>query len=382
MNPDVILHQQWVGLTLLLALVGIAWLNRRFCPVLDDFPPQPGGPRISILVPARNEAENIATCVHSLMEQRYPNLEVIVLDDESEDETPHVLQALQRQYPTLRVLTGRPLPAGWMGKNWACHQLAQNASGEYLLFTDGDTVHHPDCAARTIAIAETLKADLLTGLPDQRSGSWGEHFVLPFLRWGLTTLVPHFLAKRLPWPGLTVGVGQFLIFRREAYDRLGGHRAVRGAVVEDVMLARRAQAADLRVIFADLRGWVACRMYHDWRSVVQGFTKNMYAFFGAPLPMYLFAWLWMWWLFVFPMAGLLLAALDMPLPGFQPRLAWAAMLLSWFLWAEHGREPDTPWAVTLLYPVTVTLFVLIALRSAWVTVLRRPLVWKGRLISP
>ena len=199
-------------------------------------------PRVSVLVPARNEEANIERCVASLLAQDYPDFEVLVLDDESTDGTGCILARLAAADPRLRVLSGRPLEAGWRGKNWACAQLAAQANGELLFFTDADTHHQPQTlrAFATALIGEG--ADLLGGFPRQEVETLGEQFIVPFFSWVVYCFTPLALGYRLRFPALSTAVGQALLFRRAAYEGIGGHRAVRAAIVEDLALARQIKA--------------------------------------------------------------------------------------------------------------------------------------------
>jgi chlorobactene glucosyltransferase len=145
-------------------------------------------PMVSILVPARNEARNIARCVNSLLAQDYPSFELIVYDDQSSDATREILAGIASQQPGLKVVVGGPLPEGRMGKGWACSQLARQASGELLLFTDADTQHHPQTLRRIVTVLNGEAADLLSGFPCQKMASWGERLLVPFFSWAVYCL--------------------------------------------------------------------------------------------------------------------------------------------------------------------------------------------------
>ena len=205
-----------------------------------------------MLVPARNEARRIEPCLRSLLAQDYPNYEVIVLDDHSEDDTARVVLDLglaRAPTSTRRLIAGRPLPAGWTGKGWACHQLAAAARGEYLLFTDADTAHAPEALGACLGKAIDTGASLLSAWPRQETGTWSERAVIPLVYVLLLGALPHRMLRRLQrrpeyarWmsPGglATLGAanGQYLLFRRDAYEQIGGHAAVCDHLVEDVAL--------------------------------------------------------------------------------------------------------------------------------------------------
>ncbi|MFZ0532564.1 MAG: glycosyltransferase, partial [Anaerolineales bacterium] len=178
-------------------------------------------PSVSILVPARDEEKSISKCIHSLLRQDYPNYEVIVLDDQSSDDTVTILKRIEIDYPRLKVLSGSPPPEGFTGKNWACAQLAQNAQGDLLLFTDADTEFQPQALRKIVKAMVGEEADLLTGYPRQELGSWGERLLVPFFLWAVLCFTPLWLAYRLKIPTLSTAVGQMMFFRREAYQKVG-----------------------------------------------------------------------------------------------------------------------------------------------------------------
>jgi chlorobactene glucosyltransferase len=171
-----------------------------------------------------------------------------------------------------------------MGKSFACHQLAANAKGEYFLFTDADTRHAPECLSAALAAMERTRADLLTVMPEEEMGSRGEKLVIPLLHFILFAFLPlplvHASRKKL----FAMGNGQFLLFRRAAYEAIGGHTAVRDALVEDIGLGRRIKERGFRLRIADGSAIVRCRMYRDFRGVWEGFSKNLYAGFDYSFP--------------------------------------------------------------------------------------------------
>ncbi len=221
--------------------------------------PTPQEARVSILVPARNEAENLRRTLPTLLWQGA--LEVLVLDDLSEDGTARVAQEVAGGHRGFRLLRGKPLPEGWRGKNWACWQLAQEARGEVLVFTDADVLWKEGALGGLLAALEGK--DLVSALPRQEGGP--EDVVVAFVMNGLFSFLPHPLLE-----AFRVANGQVLAFPREAYFAQGGHQAVRGEVLEDVALAKRAGRYGLYLG----QNLFRVRMYRGYAQAVSGFAKN------------------------------------------------------------------------------------------------------------
>jgi chlorobactene glucosyltransferase len=360
-------------------------------PVLARLRPGPvpqQTPLVSVLVPARNEARRIGPCLQSLLAQDYPHFECIVLDDQSDDDTFPVVQQLGFLVDSaarFRVIAGRPLPPNWIGKPWACHQLSQVARGEFLLFTDADTVHHPGAISATISLALRERSDLLTAWTYQITRTFAEKLMIPFLFVAAAACLPHWLlslAQRHPrlarWlgPSLLRGFGtangQFVCIRRQAYQRIGGHAAVANHLVEDVALARAVAAATgdgLRLTSCDGTTLVHCRMYHSFPDLWEGFTKNLWPLFENDFAAFTILVLSQVVVFALPFFAV-------PwLTGWEPWLLIALILLLRALITLRYR---TSWISVLFHPFGYLLALAIALNS-----LRRSLgkgvTWKGRL---
>jgi chlorobactene glucosyltransferase len=338
-------------------------------------------PKVSVLVPARNEEGNIERCVRSLLDQDYPDFEVLVLDDESTDRTRTILESLAGSNARLRVLDGQPLEEGWVGKNWACRQLAAQAASELLLFTDADTFHRPQALRVLVTAMEGEQADLMGGFPRQEVLTPGEKLIVPFFSWVIYSFTPLTLGYRLKLPALSTAVGQVLMFRRTAYQGIGGHQAVRSSIVEDLALARRVKALGYRWRMMQVTDLVSCRMYRSGRAACAGLSKNLFAAFDFRLVPYLFAWAWLAVLFWKPLADLAAYALGRPLNA--PLAAILSCIgLALVLWLIPYRQLGLPLWPAACYPVTLFSMEIVALRSLYLGVAGR-LTWKGRsLILP
>jgi glycosyltransferase involved in cell wall biosynthesis len=234
--------------------------------------PAGAGTRISVLLPARDEAHRLPDTLPGLLAQ--PATEILVLDDGSTDGTAEVVAA--HADPRLRLLAGAPLPAGWIGKNWACHQLAQAAAGDILVFVDADVTLRPGALAAVEAQLRRQRADVLSVFPRQHTGTVGERLLVPLIDETLLAFLPHQLLDQ-PVPAAAVANGQLLAFRREAYDVIGGHESVAGDIVEDIALGRRTRRLGLKLGLALGGDLVGVRMYDSYRSTVRGVGKSMRA---------------------------------------------------------------------------------------------------------
>ena len=233
-------------------------------------------PRVSILVPARNEAATITACVLSLLHQTYPDYEVIVLDDASSDSTGAQLDALATAHPRLRVIHAQETPpADWNGKGYACHRLAQHATGEWLLFTDADTVHTPQSIALGVAQAETLKTDLLSAFPWQQTETWSERIMVSFIVDFLPLVGLDFRAISNNQGTHSAGNGQYLLTRATAYQHVGGHAAVFRETLDDFALAKRYRQEGFKIALVDGKDLLRCRMYPNVRALWEGFSRSM-----------------------------------------------------------------------------------------------------------
>lgn len=274
----------------LLGMFGMTLYNLRRLVRVPVCPAEPDAPFVSVLVPARNEEAVIRACVESLLAQAYPHYEVIVLNDNSTDATATILRELEQRHPErLRVIEGAPLPAGWVGKNWACDQLYRQAAGSLLLFTDADTVHRPEALASTVTFLQQQNAAAMSVIPDEQTGTLAERLAIPLVHLSFLTFLP--VQQSMSNPRLPVGAanGQFMLFRREVYERTGGHEALRGNIVEDIFFARRLKQFGAPILVADATHLVSCRMYRSFREVWAGFSKNMYPAMSArPVTLFMY----------------------------------------------------------------------------------------------
>jgi len=365
-----------VAFVLCLVLIGLS--NLRRLRRLDRYPPAPATPRVSVLVPARNEEANIGACVASLLAQDYPDLEVAVLNDHSTDRTGEILAGFTGG--RLRVLEGMDLPEGWLGKHWACHQLSEAASGELLLFTDADTRHGPASVRHGVAALHAEGADLLTALPFEETVTVAEQLVVPVIPWSILTFLPLELAYRTRSPAFSATIGQYMLFRASAYRAIGGHAAVATDPVDDIALGRRIKAQGFRWRLADATRDVRCRMYQSAEQVFEGFSKNLFSAFGNRVLPFIGVWLWLEIVFLLPVAVLVARLLRAPVPNLDTGIALAGVAAGLASWGMSHLRFGFPARLVPLYPLTMLLALAIALRSV-ALVRRGRTTWKGRTLA-
>ncbi|MGC8873055.1 MAG: glycosyltransferase [Chloroflexia bacterium] len=274
-----LLYQLAITLLLLLMLLNLLNNLRLFREPPHTGPLPEPLPLVSVLVPARNEEQNIGRCLESLLRQDYPRLEILVLDDNSGDRTSEIVQEIAAKDPRVRLLSGQPLQVGWHGKAFACHQLSREARGEWLLFTDADTVHAPSSVSASIRAAFQERADLLTYIPYLAAGSFWEKVILPLIAFFPLFLLPLGLVSRSSEPLFSMAFGPFLLFRASFYRAIGGHRAVRQEITEDMALGRLVKQHGGRLVLLNGVRVLSVRLYHNLGEIWRGLAKSAYAAF-------------------------------------------------------------------------------------------------------
>ncbi len=329
-------------------------------------------PFVSVLIPARNEAAIIEQTLSRLLNQDYPYYEVLLLDDQSTDKTVEIAQRIAQNDSRLKIISGAPLPEGWLGKNWACYQLAQQARGAILIFTDADVEWREDALSALLTMIATNEADLLAVWPTQITHSFAERLVVPLMAFAIHNYLPVWFVHHTPFSIFAAANGQCMAWRRKAYEQLGGHACVADNILEDVTFARLVKKNGLRLWMADANGYLYCRMYRNWAQARDGFAKNILAGYGDSvvflcvgivfhLTVFILPWLlalssmaWRQWALLLIVQGLGLRALS------------AAFT------RQRARD-------ALFLPLSVIAMTIIALQAIWWRFNGGPR-WKGRSI--
>ena len=362
---------------------GLTLANLRFFTRSPRPPPGTPPPRVSVLVPARDEAKVIGRLAATVLANRDVDLELVVLDDDSRDDTARIITDLAAEDPRVRLVRGQPLPPGWCGKQHACFQLAQAARHDILLFLDADVTLEPDAVARTVAFLDTRGVDLASGFPHQETGCLLDWLLLPLIHFVLLGYLPLAIARSDNRPGLAAGCGQLFVTRREAYLRSGGHAAIKASLHDGIKLPRAYRAAGLSTDLFDAGDIARCRMYGTNREVVRGLGKNATEGIAAPGS-------------ILPFTLLLAGGQILPVillirglaDGWDGWPAWgvAATLAAVFAaWLPRGLAVHRfghSLTSALAHPLGVAVFLVIQ----WSALIRRTLglqtSWRGRTLSP
>lgn len=331
-------------------------------------------PAVSVLIPARNEEASIAACVEAALASTGIDLEVVVLDDHSEDRTSEIVRQIAIRDPRVRLIEGPPLPDGWCGKQHACWVLAQSARHPLLAFLDADVRLASQGLARLAGFLEQSRADLVSGVPHQQTGTWLEKLLIPLIHFVLLGFLPLGMMRKRCDPSLGAGCGQLFLARRDAYMEMGGHSVIRTTLHDGLKLPRAFRAAGKWTDLCDATDLAECRMYRSAAQVWRGLAKNATEGLASPtmivpatlllgggqvLPIVLLgcaAWM--------PEAAIALAAVGSVL-AYLPRLTAAVVF----------RQS---WLGALLHPLGVLLLLAVQWYALGRSLIGRPATWKGR----
>jgi glycosyltransferase involved in cell wall biosynthesis len=321
---------------------------------------------ISILIPMRNEERNVSEVIAAVTTQeQISNNEIIVLDDNSTDSTKELLA----RYTNIRVLDGAELPQGWLGKNYACHQLVAHSSGELLVFLDADVRIAPQAIAAAIVSMESWGWDFISPYPRQDATTFVERLIQPLLQWSWLSSVPLRFAENTQFTSMVIANGQFFIVRKDAYLSSGGHKEIRSEVLDDLELARLLVKNGFKGGVANGSSIAQCRMYNSASELADGYTKSLWRAFGG-------------------VAGTIVVALYLTLTGIAPLvLALSGFPIAWlgyFLIVGSrliaGVKVKSTLSSALLHPLSIVVLLLLTIRS-WIFKSRGTLTWRGRKVA-
>jgi glycosyltransferase involved in cell wall biosynthesis len=316
------------------------------------------GETVDVLIPMRNEEENVEGCLKSVLNSELLDVsKVFVLDDGSSDSTAELIG----QFKVDKLIGTQP-PTGWLGKVWACHNLAQVGSGKYLVFIDADVRLHPYAIASSITKMNKFGWDFISPYPRQISGSFLERLIQPLLQWSWLASVPLRIAEKFPNRSMTIANGQFFIVKRSAYNTSGGHASIPNEVLDDLELARLLISKGFKGGVADGSAVASCRMYKNNSQLIDGYTKSLWKAFGGQF-------------------GTLIAIFLLYFTGISPYLGIGApasfIFLSRVLAAIKTRSNP---AYAFLHPISILVLLYLIVLSS-IRKSRGTLQWRGRAIS-
>jgi len=336
------------------------------------------GPLVSVLIPARNEEKNIENCVNSLRNQIYKNYEILVINDNSTDNTGNILARIAAEDSRVRVYNGKPLPDDWYGKPFALHQLAANAKGEILLFTDADTVHYPASISWAVTNMQYLKADMISGYIGQVFKTFGEVITVPLMFFLTGFAIPLFLNRftKLSW--FSAAIGQYIIIKHDVFKAIGGCELFKKKTSEDIYMSRLVKSKGYSTRFLNITEHVNCRMYNGYKSAVQGIGKNIFDFLGKSTVLLFFLLIAVFFFLFFPFPLLIGCIITgntwinyIVLVNILYSLTWLFMFLSQRL----------EWWYGFLWPLMFLNLLYVAFWSWFRTISGKGFFWKDRRVS-
>ncbi len=365
----------------------LSFSNRRVMEKLKKPHPLAKKPLVSIAIPARDEEHFIQRCVKSLIGQSYENIEILILDDNSTDNTAALVEKLQESDPRVKIIKGKPLKDGWRGKLYAMQQLFEESRGEYILFTDADTLHNPNSVEYGLGILINEGASMVSGYPRQEGeGLWAQTVVSTML-FNTVLYMPLRLQQKLQWTPFAMAIGQYLLLKRTVLEEMGGFTRISNVICDDVMLARACTRAGHKYVFADMKDALSCQMFPTFKTGFEGIERSITGVINIKafmVPLVLLA------------AGVLLACAIAPLatlafgiallvnPALSPLpflLLATGSLLLFGSWTATGLYHGFPLKVALQGPIAFVLVVVMYLHGYYRKVSGKGFMWKGRFIS-
>jgi len=338
-------------------------------------PVRKNGPKVSVLIPCRNEEDNISRCLNHLLKQDYDNYEICVLDDNSEDATWEIISNYADKHENIRVFQGRPLPEDWNGYPHAMHQLAEKAEGEILLFTDADTIHTKTSVSWGATNLLHHDVDYASGYTRQIFASISDAVVVINMFLNTVMLLPVWLVKPTKSPSFAMALGQYMCFKKDSYFKYGGFEAVKDKITCDVYMARELKRRGGKQIFLDVKDQVSCSMYHSFKEAVVGISRNIYDFFERKAyPVYVLIPFIFFFMLCPPFVALGLLIAGTPVPS----ALILGLMIFFFVWVMVFIDRKVPWYAVLLFPMQMAVLIYIAWTSVYNQRSGKGHIWKGR----
>jgi chlorobactene glucosyltransferase len=336
------------------------------------------GPLVSVLIPARNEENNIENCINSLKNQLYKNFEILVINDNSTDNTGNILDRLATEDSRIRVYNSKPLPDDWYGKPFALHQLSAHAKGEILLFIDADTVHYPASISWDVTNMQYLKADMVSGYIGQIFNKFGEVITVPLMFFLTGFTIPLFLNRYTKLSWFSAAIGQYIAIKHDVFKAIGGCEAFKKKTSEDIYMSRFVKYKGYSTRFLNITEYVKCRMYNGYRSAIEGIGKNIFDFMGKNTLLLFFLFIAVFFFLFFPFPLLIICIITgsiwlkyIILVNILYTLTWLFMFL--------GQRLN--WWYGFLWPLMFLNLLYMAFWSWFRTISGKGFLWKDRKVN-
>ena len=341
-------------------------------------PEMTDGPLVSVLIPARNEEKNIENCLNSLLNQHYKNFEILVINDNSNDNTREILERISANDTRVKVFEGKPLPDDWYGKPFALHQAVMHAQGEILIFTDADTVHTRGSISWAVTNIQNLKVDMISGYIGQIFLKFGEVITVPLMFFLTGFIIPLFLNRFIKTGLFSAAIGQFIVIRHEVFKAIGGCESFKKKTSEDIYMSRLVTRMGYKTRFLNITEYVKCRMYNGYRCAIEGIGKNVFDFLGKNT------------LIIFLMAVAVIFFLFFPFPllilGIIKSSPWvlhilAVNILYTMTWLFMFLGQRLNWWYGFLWPLIFLNLLYMAGWSWFRTISGKGFFWKDRVVN-
>ncbi|MCL2067775.1 MAG: glycosyltransferase [Treponema sp.] len=336
------------------------------------------GPFVSVLIPVRNEEKYIERCLNSLLNQFYKNYEILVINDNSTDNTGKILERIASENSRVRIFNGQPLPQDWFGKPFALHQLTAHAKGEILIFTDADTVHTPASISWAVTNLQKLNVDMISGYIGQIFLKFGEVITVPLMYFLTGFVIPLFLNRYSKSSLFSAAVGQFIAIKHDVFKAVGGCEIFRKKTSEDIYMARYVKKKGYKTRFLNVSEYVKCRMYNGYRSAVEGIGKNVFDFLGKNTLVISLMAIGVFFFLFFPFP-LLFFCIARSSPWTLHILVVVILYTLTWLFMFLGQR--LAWWYGLLWPLMFLNLLYMAGWSWFRTISGKGFVWKDRVVS-
>lgn len=336
-------------------------------------------PLVSVLIPARDEAKNIKRCIRSLLKQDYPNIEILVLDDNSSDGTGQIVRQMRKKDSRVRLITGKPLKNGWMGKSYACHQLSKCAKGDYFVFTDADTLHFSSSVSNAVNCLTANNLDALSAYPMQIMVTIHERMLITFISFAILSFLPLVLIKKSRHPLFCTAIGQFMLFKRDVYKKIGGHKSIKKEILDDVKISKQVKRCGYKFMIFDGSGDIYCRMYRNFSGAVKGYSKVIFAAFDFHISIQFIVTVLITILFLLPFILLPLGILVYDLPAIVINLITLQVAIIFVIRGILAIRFRSRVLDAFLHPLSMLYIILVSINSILQSKIGAGIYWKGRV---